>query len=91
MDDRFFLIQRVEREQYGQQITGIEIISHEHPFGGEPSEDARSCFHHSQGKTHVYCGHGPCAGCRVVAANRLDLRLWWWWDLDRQLDERGAL
>ena len=30
----FFLIQRVDLEQYGQRIKGLEIIGHERPFGG---------------------------------------------------------
>jgi hypothetical protein len=28
-----FIVQRVELEQYGQAITGVEMIGHLHPFG----------------------------------------------------------
>jgi hypothetical protein len=41
----FFLIQRVELEQYGQQIKGMEIIGHLQPFGEEPSRDIKSRFY----------------------------------------------
>ena len=54
MDGGFFLVQRVELEQYGQLIKGTEIIGHEHPFGHEPSEDIRSRFYDSQGNTLDY-------------------------------------
>jgi hypothetical protein len=33
MEGGFFLIQRVDLEQYGQSIKGIEIIGHLRPFG----------------------------------------------------------
>ena len=42
MEGGFFLIQRVDLEQYGQRIKGIEIIGHEMPFGSEPSEEIKS-------------------------------------------------
>ena len=41
MEGSFFLIQRVDLEQYGQRIRGIEIIEHERPFGTEPSEEIK--------------------------------------------------
>jgi hypothetical protein len=42
MEGGFFLIQRVDLEQFGQRIKGIEIIGHERPFGSEPSEEIKS-------------------------------------------------
>ena len=49
MEDGFFLIQRVELEQIGQKIKGIEIIGRERPFGVEPGEDVKSRFHDNMG------------------------------------------
>lgn len=43
----FFLMQRVDLEQYGQQIKGVEIIGHLQPFGEEQSSDIRSRFYSS--------------------------------------------
>jgi hypothetical protein len=47
MDGGFFLVQRVELEQYGQKVRGIEVIGHLRPFGQEPSEDIKSRFYDS--------------------------------------------
>lgn len=41
----FFLIQRVDLEQYGNKIKGIEVIGHEFTFGAEPGEDIKSRFY----------------------------------------------
>jgi hypothetical protein len=41
----FFLIQRVDLEQYGQKIKGMEIIGHLQPFGEEPSKAIKSRFY----------------------------------------------
>lgn len=54
LDGDYFLIQRVALEQFGQQITGIEVIGHLHPFGGERSEDIHSRFYDNQGNTFDY-------------------------------------
>jgi uncharacterized protein YndB with AHSA1/START domain len=54
MEGGFFLIQRVELEQDGQKVRGIEIIGHERPFGAEPGEDIRSRFYDSTGNTLDY-------------------------------------
>ncbi|MTE20627.1 hypothetical protein F0L17_16230 [Streptomyces sp. TRM43335] len=55
MEGGFFLIQDVELEQYGQRVTGLEVIGRERPFGAErPSEDIRSRFYDSQGNTFDY-------------------------------------
>jgi hypothetical protein len=54
MEGGFFLIQRVDLEQHGQRIKGIEIIGHERTFGSEPSDEIRSRFYSSTGDTHDY-------------------------------------
>jgi hypothetical protein len=54
MEGGFFLIQRVDLEQFGEKITGIEIIGHERPYGAEPSKDIRSRFYDSMGNTLDY-------------------------------------
>ena len=54
MEGGFFLIQRVDLEQHGQKIKGIEIIGHERPFGAEPSEEIRSRFYSNTGDTIDY-------------------------------------
>jgi hypothetical protein len=54
MEGGFFLIQRVDLEQYGQRIKGLEIIGHERLFGAEPSEDIRSRFYSNMGDTLDY-------------------------------------
>ena len=54
MEGRFFLLQHVELEQYGQKSKGIEIIGHERPFGAEPSPEIRSRFYDNYGNTLDY-------------------------------------
>jgi hypothetical protein len=54
MEGGFFLLQRVDLEQHGQRIKGIEIIGHERPFGAEPSEDIKSRFYSNTGDTLDY-------------------------------------
>jgi hypothetical protein len=41
----FFLIQRVDLMQYGNNIKGIEMIGHESTFGAEPSTEIKSRFY----------------------------------------------
>ncbi|HET6823300.1 MAG TPA: hypothetical protein VFH34_11680 [Anaerolineales bacterium] len=41
----FFLIQRVDLEQYGNKIKGMEVIGHEFTFGAEPSPEIKSRFY----------------------------------------------
>ena len=41
----FFLVQRVDLMQYGNQIKGIEVIGHESIFGSEPSPEIKSRFY----------------------------------------------
>jgi hypothetical protein len=45
MEGGFFLTQRVDLEQYGQKIKGIELIGHLQSFGEEPSKDIKSRFY----------------------------------------------
>jgi hypothetical protein len=54
MEGGHFLIQRVDLEQYGQGIKGIEIIGHLRPFGEPPSEEIRSRFYDNHGNTLDY-------------------------------------
>jgi hypothetical protein len=54
MEGGFFLLQRVELEQYGQRIKGMEIIGHEQQFGAEPSADIKSRFYDNLGNTLDY-------------------------------------
>ena len=54
MDGGFFLVQRVDLEQFGQPVTGIEVIGRDRDFGSEPSGDIRSCFYDSLGNTLRY-------------------------------------
>ena len=53
MEGGFFL-QRVDLEQYGQKIKGLEIIGHERPFGSEPSEEIKCRFYSNTGDTLDY-------------------------------------
>lgn len=54
MAGRFFLIQHVELEQFGQTITGIEVIGHLRPFGEPAGTDIASRFYDSMGNTLDY-------------------------------------
>lgn len=54
MEGGFFLLQRVSLEQFGQSVTGLEVIGHLHPFGGEPSTDVHSRFYDNVGNTFDY-------------------------------------
>jgi hypothetical protein len=54
LEGGFFLLQHVDLEQHGQRIKGIEVIGHERPFGGEPSEDITSRFYDNTGNTLDY-------------------------------------
>lgn len=50
----FFLIQRVNLEQFGQAVTGIEIIGRDRDFGAQSTAEVRSCFYDSLGNTLRY-------------------------------------
>jgi hypothetical protein len=54
MDGGFFLLQRVELQQFGESVSGIEVIGQLRPFGEEPSEDVHSRYYDSQGNTLDY-------------------------------------
>jgi hypothetical protein len=54
MEGGFFLLQRVELEQHGMKVKGMEVIGHERPFGAEPSADIRSRFYDNMGNTLDY-------------------------------------
>jgi hypothetical protein len=54
MEGRFFLIQHIDLEQYGQRIKGFEIIGHLRPFGEAPGEDIKSRFYSAMGDTLDY-------------------------------------
>ena len=55
MEGGHFLIQEVDLEQYGERITGIEVIGRERPFGAEKaSTDIKSRFYGNKGDTLDY-------------------------------------
>jgi hypothetical protein len=54
MEGGYFLLQHVDLEQDSVRTKGIEIIGHERPFGGEPSEDIKSRYYDSMGNTLDY-------------------------------------
>jgi len=54
MEGGFFLVQRVELQQFGETVSGIEVIGQLRPFGEEPSGDVRSRYYDSQGNTLDY-------------------------------------
>lgn len=54
MEGRFFLKQEIDLNHDGHRINGLEIIGHEMPFGGEPSEDVKSRYYGSMGETFDY-------------------------------------
>ncbi len=54
MDGGFFLVQRVDLEQFGQPVTGVEVIGRDRAFGSDPSKEIRSCFYDSLGNTLRY-------------------------------------
>lgn len=54
LEGRFFLVQHVDLEQFGERTSGVEIIGHNHDFGTEPDPDIRSCFYDNHGNTFRY-------------------------------------
>jgi hypothetical protein len=54
MEGGYFMLQKVELEQYGQTVKGIEIIGFERKFGEAPSEHIRSRFYDNAGNTLDY-------------------------------------
>lgn len=54
MDGGYFLVQHVELQQFGQQISGLEMIGHLRPFGDDRDPEIRSRFYDSTGNTLDY-------------------------------------
>ncbi|ACQ82370.1 conserved hypothetical protein [Beutenbergia cavernae DSM 12333] len=54
MTGGYFLLQRVELQQFGQPVTGLEVIGNLHPFGEPVGEDVVSRFYDSMGNTLDY-------------------------------------
>jgi hypothetical protein len=54
LEGGFFLVQRVDLEQYGLKLKGIEIIGHLQPFGEAPGEDIKSRYYDNMGNTLDY-------------------------------------
>ena len=54
MEGGFFLMQRVDLEQFGQRTQGMEIIGHLQQFGEAPSEHIHSRYYDSMGNTFDY-------------------------------------
>lgn len=54
MPGRFFLIQHVELTQFGQPVTGMEVIGNLRPFGEPAGADVVSRFYDSTGNTLDY-------------------------------------
>ncbi|MEK8225885.1 hypothetical protein NKG05_07220 [Oerskovia sp. M15] len=50
----YFLLQHVRLTQFGQEITGLEVIGNLHPFGEPVGEDVVSRFYDSLGNTLDY-------------------------------------
>src|SRR5919201_5497136 len=46
-----FMLQHVDLVCGDEHITGVEVIGHDHPFGGEPSAEVRSRFYSNTGDT----------------------------------------
>jgi hypothetical protein len=49
-----FLFQHVDLVHDGHHVTGLEVIGHLQPFGGERSEDVHSRYYGSEGSTFDY-------------------------------------
>ena len=54
LDGNHFLIQHVALRQGGRTITGVEVLGHLRPFGGERSEHVHSRFYDNAGNTFDY-------------------------------------
>lgn len=50
----FFLLQHVELSQFGQPVTGLEVIGNLRPFGEPPGADVVSRFYDATGNTFDY-------------------------------------
>ncbi|MER5550776.1 hypothetical protein ABT001_03660 [Streptomyces sp. NPDC002793] len=54
MPGQFFLSQHVELTQFGQQVSGLELIGNLRPFGEPAGADVVSRFYDSTGNTFDY-------------------------------------
>ncbi|MFF4235767.1 hypothetical protein ACFYYL_07885 [Actinomadura geliboluensis] len=54
MPGRFFLVQHVELTQFGEPVTGMEIIGNLRPFGEPTGSDVVSRYYDSAGNTFDY-------------------------------------
>ena len=54
MPGQFFLLQHVDLSQFGQPVTGLEVIGNLRPFGEPASADVVSRFYDSTGNTFDY-------------------------------------
>lgn len=54
MEGGFFLLQHVELTQFGEPVTGMEVIGNLHPFGEPVGSDVVSRFYDSRGNTLDY-------------------------------------
>ena len=54
MDGGYFLIQRVDLQQDGQRVTGVEYIGRERKFGEAPGDDITSRYYDTMGNTFDY-------------------------------------
>lgn len=54
MPGGFFLLQHVELTQYGQEVTGMEVIGNLRPFGEPASADVMSRYYDTAGNTFDY-------------------------------------
>ncbi|RKS05093.1 hypothetical protein DFP74_0684 [Nocardiopsis sp. Huas11] len=54
MEGGFFLLQHVELAQFGESVTGMEVIGNLHPFGEPVGADVVSRFYDAQGNTFDY-------------------------------------
>ncbi|MEV5827591.1 hypothetical protein AB0L25_18680 [Spirillospora sp. NPDC052242] len=54
MPGRFFLVQHVELTQFGEPVTGMEVIGNLRPFGEPTGTDVMSRYYDSVGNTFDY-------------------------------------
>lgn len=54
MPGRYFLLQHVDLTQFGEPVTGIEVIGNLRPFGEPAGEDVMSRYYDSFGNTFDY-------------------------------------
>ncbi|HYH31349.1 MAG TPA: hypothetical protein VD903_13250 [Pseudonocardia sp.] len=55
LEGGFFLLQDIDLEQFGERITGLEVIGRERPFGAEePGTDLKARVYDNHGNTLDY-------------------------------------